>query len=76
MVIKDFRPPFYSMLWRPINHVLFDWCDTKYYIYYTSSYNKVSPKKEKIISQFKSDNYERKKTPRQRCYLIIIKIFN
>ena len=71
MFILDLRPPFYFLLWRPINHVLFDWCDTKYYLYYISKYNKVSQEKEKVISRKSTNNYEIKKTPLERCNLII-----
>ena len=62
MVIEIKGPP-YFMLWRIINHVLLDWSNTKYSIYYYY----VLSKEETKVTSFKSCNYEREKTPRQRC---------
>ena len=68
MFIITIGPPFNFMLWRIFNHVLLDWCNIKYSIYY----NNVLRKEETKVNSFKSSNYEKKKNTAATVSLIII----
>jgi len=61
-MVYTFGPPY--SIWRNCNHVIFDWCNNKYYIYY----NCLHHEKEKEINLFQY-NYESKRKHRQQTVL-------